>query len=164
MPETTDSKSTEPARSPGPTYHEYLWPAWWIWILVAGTGGAGYVIFLPISFGAGLIAGSIVAGVLTIITINHTLTGGKIEVTDEWVRVGRARIERRYIGETTAFRGDDAHEARGPKLNGTAFMCFRGWIDPVVTLEITDPADSTPYWITSTRRPEELVAALKSGR
>lgn len=157
MPETTDPNSTQPAGAPGPAYREYLWPAWWIWILVVGTGGAGYVIFSPINVGAGLIAGSIVTVALTVVTINHTLTGGRIEVTDEWVRVGRARIERRHVGAAAAFRGDDAHAARGPKLNGTAFMCFRGWIDPVVTLEITDPADSTPYWITSTRHPEQLV-------
>jgi hypothetical protein len=30
----------------------------------------------------------------------------------------------------------------------------------VVRIEITDPSDSTPYWLTSTRRPDELVAAL----
>jgi hypothetical protein len=41
-----------------------------------------------------------------------------------------------------------------------AFLCIRGWIDPVVRIEITDPADRTPYWLTSTRRPEELLAAL----
>ncbi len=39
-------------------------------------------------------------------------------------------------------------------------MCIRGWIDPVVRIEITDPADRTPYWLASTRHPDELVAAL----
>ncbi|GHD01186.1 DUF3093 domain-containing protein [Zhihengliuella salsuginis] len=164
MPESIDAHSTEPAGAPGPPYSEYLWPAWWIWVVILGTGGAGYVMFAPISVGTGVIAGAIVAAVLAVITVNHTLTGGKVEVTDEWVRVGRARIERRFVGEVAAFRGEEAHAARGPNLNGTAFMCFRGWIDPVVTIEITDPADSTPYWITSTRRPEELVAALEAAR
>jgi hypothetical protein len=41
-------------------------------------------------------------------------------------------------------------------------MCFRGWITPVVRIEITDPADRTPYWLTSTRHPEDLVRALSS--
>ena len=30
----------------------------------------------------------------------------------------------------------------------------------MVKIDITDPSDPTPYWLTSTRRPEELVAAL----
>ena len=39
-------------------------------------------------------------------------------------------------------------------------MCIRGWIDPVVRIEIADPSDRTPYWLASTRRPDKLVAAL----
>ena len=42
-------------------------------------------------------------------------------------------------------------------------MCIRGWIDPVVRSEITDPSDRTPYWLTSTRHPERIVEVL-SGR
>jgi hypothetical protein len=30
----------------------------------------------------------------------------------------------------------------------------------VVTIEITDETDLTPYWIASTRRPQQLAAAL----
>jgi hypothetical protein len=74
--------------------------------------------------------------------------------------VGRATIERRFIGAATAFRGAEATAERGPGLNGLAFLCIRGWIDPVVRIEITDPADRTPYWLASTRRPDELLAAL----
>jgi hypothetical protein len=31
-------------------------------------------------------------------------------------------------------------------------------------VDITDPSDPTPYWLFSTRKPEELVAALRAGR
>jgi hypothetical protein len=33
-------------------------------------------------------------------------------------------------------------------------------VGPVVRIEVTDPHDSTPYWIVSTRHPDALVAAL----
>ncbi|MBG6085682.1 DUF3093 domain-containing protein [Zhihengliuella flava] len=156
-----DSSASSPSPT-HPTFREYLWPAWWIWIVLLGTGGAAYVMFAPISVGAGLTAGIVVAALLVVVLINHTMTSGRIEVDEQWVRVGRARIERRFIGDVAAFRGEDAHAARGRDLNGTAYMCFRGWIDPVVTLQVTDPEDATPYWITSTRRPDELLAALDS--
>ncbi len=74
--------------------------------------------------------------------------------------MGRATIERRFIGAVETFREKEATAQRGTRLNGLAYLCIRGWIDPVVRIEITDPSDRTPYWLTSTRRPEELAAAL----
>ena len=61
-----------------------------------------------------------------------------------------------------AFRTKEATAERGTRLNGLAYLCIRGWIDPVVRIDITDPSDRTPYWLTSTRRPEELTAALSA--
>jgi hypothetical protein len=88
------------------------------------------------------------------------LSTPSITVTPATLRVGRATIERRFVGEATAFRGAEATAERGTRLNGLAFMCIRGWIDPVVRIEITDPSDRTPYWLASTRHPDELVTAL----
>jgi hypothetical protein len=31
-----------------------------------------------------------------------------------------------------------------------------------VRVHVNDPDDPTPYWMISTRRPDELVAAIKS--
>lgn len=98
----------------------------------------------------------IVASILVISSI------AKIEVTPERVSVGRASIEREFIGEFSSHRRDDAFFERGRGLNGTAFMCFRGWIDPVVKMEVTDERDATPYWLVSTRHPEKFVAALEA--
>ena len=62
-----------------------------------------------------------------------------ITVTGSTLRVGRATIERRFLGAVAAFRGKEATAERGTRLNGLAFTCFRGWVDPVVRIEITDP-------------------------
>jgi hypothetical protein len=83
-----------------------------------------------------------------------------ITVTPDALTVGRATIERRFVGSVQPFRAKEATAERGTRLNGLAYLCIRGWIDPVVRIEITDPSDRTPYWLTSTRRPEELTAAL----
>ena len=106
-------------------------------------------------------AGYIAAGVLfTIIAVMLLTSTPTILVTAEALTVGRATIERRYIGVVEAFRGKDATAQRGTKLNGLAYLCIRGWIDPVVRIKITDPSDRTPYWLASSRRPDELVSAL----
>ncbi|BAS08574.1 hypothetical protein AHiyo4_19960 [Arthrobacter sp. Hiyo4] len=106
-------------------------------------------------------AGYTAAAVLfTIMAALLVLSTPTILVTSETVTVGRATIERRFVGGVEGFRGKDATAQRGTKLNGLAYLCIRGWIDPVVRIEITDPSDRTPYWLTSSRRPEELAAAL----
>lgn len=154
-----------PARntSSAPEYlfKEKLWPTPWIWVIAVGLSAAGILMFSPISAAAGIIAALVLFAIITTLLISSTPT---ITVTDTNLRVGRASIERKFVGDVEAFRGAEATAERGPRLNGLAFMCFRGWIDPVVKIQITDPADRTPYWLTSTRRPEELAAALTETR
>lgn len=125
--------------------------------MTLGLGATAAVAFMPVGISWGVVAGIIALGLIAFALITSTPT---IEVRDETVRVGRATIEREFIGDVTGYRGAAAYHQRGPGLNGIAFMCIRGWIDPVVRIEITDERDSTPYWLTSTRRPEELTAAL----
>jgi len=50
---------------------------------------------------------------------------------------------------------------RGRRLDARAWLCIRGWIQPVVKVNVHDPSDPVPYWLISTRNPNELVAALE---
>ncbi len=157
--------SSTPAASGTPlstaTYTEKLWPNLGVWVIVLGLSAAGILILIPISPLAGYLA---FAGLLVLQTVVLLLWTPKIEVTSSTLQVGRAVIEREYVGEVTAYLGDDATAQRGTSLNGLAYLCIRGWIKPVVKVEITDPQDTTPYWLTSTRNPERLAAALGKGR
>lgn len=151
--------SAEPKPSPASTvlYQERLWPAFWVWVVAAGVAAASILVFAPISMTAGIISAIVVAVVLAVLLV---LSSPRIVVTGQYLSVGRAQIERRYLGTVDGFLGEDAVQQRGPALDGTAYLCIRGWISPVVRIEITDPADRTPYWLTSTRRPKQLTAAL----
>ncbi len=139
------------------SYTEKLWPNFWGWVIVLGLSAAGILIFIPISPTAGYVAFSILLIAQAAFLITSTPT---ISVTSETLQVGRAQIERQYVGAVTIYHGDEATQQRGTKLNGLAYLCIRGWIKPVVKIEITDPSDRTPYWLTSTRNPEHLAAAL----
>lgn len=159
MPEPI-SPVPAPNASPSGTpavFRERLWPNIWIWVIAAGISGAGILVFAPISMTAGYAAAAVLFTIIAVLLLVSTPT---ILVTPEALTVGRATIERRYIGNAEAFRGKEATAQRGTQLNGLAYLCIRGWIDPVVRIDITDPADRTPYWLTSSRRPEELAAAL----
>jgi hypothetical protein len=159
MPESSSTAPVPDAPSAGTpaVFQERLWPNLWMWIIAAGISGAGILVFAPISLPAGYTAAGVLFTIMAVLLVLSTPT---IVVTRDALTVGRATIERRFVGEVEAFRGKDATAQRGTRLNGLAYLCIRGWIDPVVRIGITDPSDRTPYWLASSRRPEELAAAL----
>lgn len=159
MPESSSTAPVPDAPSAGTpaVFQERLWPNLWMWIIAAGISGAGILVFAPISMAAGYTAAGVLFTIMAVLLVLSTPT---IVVTRDALTVGRATIERRFVGEVEAFRGKDATAQRGTRLNGLAYLCIRGWIDPVVRIGITDPSDRTPYWLASSRRPEELAAAL----
>ncbi|RJT79222.1 DUF3093 domain-containing protein [Arthrobacter cheniae] len=138
-------------------YEERLWPSPWVWLIAAGFSSATIVMFAPISMGVGYGVAAVVAVIVFTLLI---LSTPRITVTATTLTVGRATIERQYLGAVEWFAGEDATYQRGPGLNGIAYLCIRGWISPVVKIEVTDPEDRTPYWLASSRNPERLTAAL----
>jgi hypothetical protein len=141
------------------SFRERLWPAWWVFLATALVIPASLLVFLPISPVAGVVVAIVLYGAIVVTLL---VTTPVIEVTDGMLRVGRAQIERSFLGAVTAHRGADAVAERGTRLDARAWLMLRGWISGVVRIELTDDADPTPYWLVSTRRPDELVAALSS--
>ncbi len=161
MPEATASSPVpgQPQNGADVLFTEKLWPSPWIWLIVLGLSGAGILVLAPISILAGIIAAVVLAAIMVVLLL---LSTPSIVVRKDTLQVGRASIPRSLLGQAEAFRKDEATAERGTRLNGLAFLCIRGWIDPVVRIPVTDPQDRTPYWLTSTRRPEELLKALAS--
>ena len=139
------------------SYRERLWPAPWVFIATALVIPASLLVFLPISLEAGV---AVAIGLYAAIVILLIATTATIEVTPTTFRAGRARIERRYIGSARAFEGAEATAERGVRLDARAWLLVRGWIPGLVRVDLTDPADPTPYWLVATRRPEALAKAL----
>ena len=140
-------------------YRERLWPSWWVFLATALVIPASLLVFLPISELAGIVSAVVLYAAIVVVLL---ATSPVIEVTDGMLRVGRARIERSFLGAASAHSGADAVAERGTRLDARAYLVLRGWVPGVVRIEITDPADPTPYWLVSTTRPEELAAVLDS--
>ncbi|MBG6238153.1 hypothetical protein IWX78_001108 [Mycetocola sp. CAN_C7] len=138
-------------------YRERLWPAPWMLIATALVIPASLLVLAPISFPAGVVTALVLYGGCVALLV---LGAPTIEVRDGMLRAGRASIPLSEIGEPSAFTGEEASLERGQRLDVRAWLLIRGSIDPVVTVPITDPADPTPYWLLSTRRPRELAAAI----
>ncbi|PVZ14263.1 hypothetical protein C8D89_101127 [Actinomycetospora cinnamomea] len=77
------------------------------------------------------------------------------------LRAGAAHLPVSAVGRVDVVRGEAKREALGPQLDPEAFVLHRPWVGPAVRIEVLDPDDPTPYWVVSTRRPEDLIAALR---
>ena len=83
-----------------------------------------------------------------------------IEVTEDELRVGKAHIERKFIGAVEELSPEDMRKWRGPLSDPAGFMALRFWIPGGVKIEINDPRDSTPYWLISSKKAQPLAVAL----
>ncbi len=142
-------------------YHERLWASPWVFIATALVIPASLLVFLPINPIAGPIVGvGLYAAILILIAVGSPT----VEVTESSLIAGRATLPLAVISRVEAFRDDEATAQRGPKLDARAWLLIRGWVSPIVRIDLDDPDDPTPYWIVSSRRPEELVAAVDVAR
>lgn len=139
-------------------YRERLWPSVGLFIALLLLIPASLLVFLPINTLVGVVFAVVAYAGITILLV---ATAPVIEVTDTRLTAGRGVIALEFVGEPTAFEGEDASVQRGRGLDARAWVVIRGWVSPVVKLPLNDPADPTPYWLVSTRRPAELVAAVR---
>jgi hypothetical protein len=138
-------------------FSERLWPAPWLFLATALVIPASLLVFLPIN----LTVGIIVAIVLYAGCVGLLLLGSPtIRVTGSTLVAGKARLPLDVIAGAEAFRTDAARAQRGPALDARAYLVIRGWVDPVVRVTLDDPTDPVPYWLISTRRPEDLARVL----
>jgi hypothetical protein len=138
-------------------FRERLWPAPWLFISTALVIPASLLVFLPISIPAGA---AVAAGLYALCVGALLASAPLIEVRDGELIAGRARLPLTAVGSATGFVADEAQAERGVRLDARAWLLIRGWVSPVVRVELDDPADPTPYWLISTRKPTELAAAL----
>ena len=143
------------------TYRERLWPAPWLFISTALVIPASLLVFLPINTTAGIV----VAIVLYAACVGGLILGGPvIEVADGEFRAGRARLPLSIVGTVEGFSGDAARAERGQRLDALTWLLIRGWISPVVKIQILDERDTAPYWVVSTRHPDAVVAAITAAK
>lgn len=138
-------------------YVERLWPSVGVWLLIPMISLVAVVALLPVGRVVGVVGGVLIAAALAAVAVLSTPVVG---VLDGELVAGRARVPVTLLGATTVARGEQARQQRGPGLDARAYLLIRGWIDPVLRVELADPQDPTPYWLVSTRRPEQLAQAL----
>lgn len=96
------------------------------------------------------------------------LSRTRVELVDEadgvHLRVGQAHLPVDVIARVAEVPATAKSAALGRQLDPAAFVQHRVWVKTMVLIVLDDPEDPTPYWLISTRRPAELLAALDRAR
>jgi hypothetical protein len=142
-------------------YRERLWAAPWLYISTALVIPASILVLAPINLPVGVVVAIVLYLAIVVMLIASAPT---IRVTEDALIAGRARIPLPFVGTPAAFTGDEATLERGRRLDARAWLLIRGWIKPVVKVPVLDVDDPAPYWLLSTRNPDQLVRVLDQAR
>jgi hypothetical protein len=85
-----------------------------------------------------------------------------ILVEDGELRIKRAHIPTKYLGDAEVIGKKDFSFARTRGADPAAYFATTFWISQGLKVEVKDDRDPTPYWLISTRRAQELAEALSA--
>ncbi len=147
--------------SASPTYRERLSPSLWTLLGAALAAPMVSLVFVPLDKTVALLAGLAVAAALI---GSLVWLAPVVEVRGGELRVGRAHIPVRLLGDPRGLVADEARQARGPGLRRDAWHLLRPGIDPVVRVPVIDERDPVREWVFSTRTPARVIAAIRSAQ
>ena len=142
-------------------YRERLWATPWLFISTLLVIPAVMLVFAPINFTVGVVLAIVFYLAIAVALIFSAPT---LRVTKDELVAGNARIPLSLVGQPSAYDGDAATQERGRLLDARAWLLIRGWIKPVVKVPVLDQDDPAPYWLLSTRNPDQLVRVLGEAR
>ncbi|MGW7433555.1 DUF3093 domain-containing protein [Streptomyces sp. NPDC054861] len=161
-PSSAPGSAPSPSPSAAPGFDERLTaPASW-WVIVALLGLSGGLVLFPLGT-VPTLGGLIGAAALAAMAVS-SYGSARVRVVAGSLVAGDARIPVSALGTPEALDAEEARAWRTYKSDPRAFMLLRSYIPTAVRIEITDPADPTPYAYLSTRDPEGLIAALEAVR
>ncbi|MDZ5661964.1 DUF3093 domain-containing protein [Nocardioides sp. S-58] len=112
-----------------------------------------------------VVAWSVTAGALAVMVALFVSYGSaRVAVDRQAFRAGRAQVPLEHVGAVTPLDADDVRRLAGVEADARAYLVLRPYLKRGVRVDITDPADPTPYWLVSSRRPDALASALEAAR
>ena len=83
-----------------------------------------------------------------------------IEVDDDEIRVGKAHIKLKFLGEPQSLNSVQIRNLRTRDADPAAFLAIRFWASKGVQVVLNDSRDPTPYWLITSNNGEKLAKAL----
>lgn len=134
-------------------------------LLPSPAGWFGIVAFALVLGIALTVAGPVAAVVTAVVTLVVGCavawwTSPVVEVRDGVLRAGGTEIPTSLLADVVTLDREGVRTQMGTGWDARAFACLRTWAGGAVRATVVDPADPTPFWVVSTRRPDDLAAAV----
>ena len=134
-------------------------PSWWMILALFLFVPTTLLIFLPLNW----VLGAAVGAGLWAASVGFFWWGAPVlELRDTELHAGPARVDYHHIAAIEAIDRTQAREEKSVRLDARAFLVLRPWITPAVKITLNDPRDPTPYWLVSTRRPDQVVETWRA--
>jgi Protein of unknown function (DUF3093) len=144
-------------------HSERLRVPWWLWPPILGLaallaaevflGAPGRWTWVPYA----VVLPATVAGLWALGRLRVAVEDGELRVDD-------ARLPVRYVAGVTVLGVEEKRLLLSTAAHPYAFVVQRPWVKGAVQVHLDDPADPTPYWVVSSRRPTDLAAAILAAR
>lgn len=148
--------STRPSALP--EFRERLWPAPTLFIALLLILPSVTLAVFPVSADLAI---PVAIAVYVIVNLTLLLAAPKIVVSGGWLHAGNAKIHASYLRDPETLDAAQLREAIGPKLDARSYLMIRGYIHRGVKVENIDANDPAPYWIITSRKPQELASAIR---
>lgn len=142
-------------------FHERVLPSAGFFVMFLLLPIAIWLVFLPLNQELG-IALAFVA--YAAVVVAASFGAPVIEVESGELRVAKANLPMKDIGEIVQISAKDTFDARGSELDARAFTKFQFGVKNLLRIENVDELDPTPYWLVATRNPAALKVVLESQR
>lgn len=131
--------------------------SWWLLGGVFGLAvGWTFYVATPLSFAVVAAA----AAFATAFVALWRYGSAAVVVDDTGLSAGRAHLPWRHIGRVAALDEVAARRMAGVEADARAFDVLRTYCRGAVKVTVVDDADPTPYWLVSTRHPDDLARHL----
>lgn len=150
-----------PPRSLAYSERLHVPPGWWL-LGLAFVLAVGWVFFVATPHIVTLVAVAVTAAVVVVALQRYGEL--QVQVDDQTLRAGRGVLPLENVGRVQAFDAASTRRQLGPDADARAYLVTRPYCATSVRVEVVDDRDPTPYWLISTRRPEELAASLRGSR
>jgi hypothetical protein len=145
-----------------PTHDERLhlpWTWWPVLIAIVAFGalevgsGFSFVVLVPVAI---FLVGFFI--------VPPALSGMvRVRLHDGVLTAGKDDLPVMQITSITALDREETRLRLGPQADPACHSVVRGWVGSSVMLRLANP-DPVPYWIVSTRHPDDLASAIKQSR
>ena len=129
---------------------------WWL-IAAAGVAVGAAEIFAGFNWQVALIVYAALA--LPVTALLLAMGSTTIRVDADGLHAGGRTLPLAEMSAAAVLDADETRRWLGPGADPAAHVVARGFVRRAVLIRLVDPA-TAPYWLVSSRRPDELLTAL----